>query len=294
MNSRFNIKNMKLKRKHRVIIRCLVLTVGLYMLNGCANNLFYVPDSKEYHSAPHLLLDKEEIWFDSSDGTKLHGWFIPAQTGESLGTIIHYHGNAQNLSSHVSFSSWFTKAGYNLFIFDYRGYGKSEGSVDKEGIHLDSVAALKYILTRPELETDKLIVLGQSLGGNNALAAIDEVKPPNIKAVIVDSTFYSYREIGKDVIGKVPLLKYIRTPLSWLLLDNNHSAKDTIHSISPAPLLMYHDKGDNIIPYHHSEMLYEIAPEPKELKLIAHGHHTSAMSYPQHRKYVLQWLNAIP
>lgn len=284
---------MKLERKHRVIIRCFVLAIGVYLLPGCANNLFYVPDSKEYHSAPHLLLNREDVWFKSLDGTKLHGWFIPSQWNEALGTIIHYHGNAQNLTSHVSFTSWFTKAGYNLFIFDYRGYGKSGGSLDKEGIHRDSVAALRYILSRDDVDDQKLIVLGQSLGGNNALAAVDEVKPNKLKAVIIDSTFFSYREIGKDVIGKVPLLKYMRTPLSWVLLNNDHSAKDTIASVSPTPLMIYHDKGDNVIPYHHSEMLFDIAPEPKELKLVNHGHHTSALNYQEHRREILTWLNSI-
>ena len=282
---------IKTSRRARITTRCIAVIIGGYFLCGCANRLFYYPDSKEYHSNQFYLKNKQDVWFNSADGTKLHGWFIPAKKTPAKATIIHYHGNAQNLTSHISFSSWLTNQGYNVFIFDYRGYGKSEGEAEKHGIHQDSVAALRYVLFRDDVDANKLIVLGQSLGGNNALAAINEVRPKDLKAVILDSTFYSYREIVKDKIGNIALLSYIRTPLSWWVVNNDYSAADSIHSIAPTPLLLLHDKRDNVIPFTHSEKLFEIAKDPKKLILVEYGHHTSAFSYKESQRDILQWLD---
>ena len=283
----------KIKCKHRILIRSIIITVGLYMLCGCTSLLFYHPDHKVYGSPSDSSLAYEDVWFNSSDGTKLHGWFVPATTDKVLGTVIHYHGNAQNLSSHFSYSSWLPEKGYNVFIFDYRGYGQSEGTAGKKGIHQDSVSALSYVLSRPDVSEGELIVLGQSLGGTTALAAINELQPVKLQAIILDSTFLSYQDIVRDKIKLMPIISLIRHPLSWLISNNSNSAKDTITAAAAIPLLIFHDKGDQIIPYSHSEKLYKIASDPKKLKLVNYGYHTSALSHSAEQQEILNWLDAL-
>jgi fermentation-respiration switch protein FrsA (DUF1100 family) len=104
-----------------------VLVVGLVgvalMLNGCANGLFYYPDSRVYSTPAGAGQPFQDVWFTSRDGTKLHGWFIPATSqGPALGTVVHFHGNAQNMTAHYAFVSWLPAEGFNVFVFDYRGY----------------------------------------------------------------------------------------------------------------------------------------------------------------------------
>jgi fermentation-respiration switch protein FrsA (DUF1100 family) len=84
--------------------------------------------------------------------------------GPAKGTVVHLHGNAQNMSAHFSFTSWLPQAGFNLLIFDYRGYGKSGGTPSRAGLVLDSIAAIRYVQNRPNIAPNRVILLGQSLG----------------------------------------------------------------------------------------------------------------------------------
>ncbi len=283
------VYSMNLPFSRKLFYPAVALT-GLILSFWCANRLFYYPDSKVYGNPKNHGLNYEDIWFESSDGTKLHGWFIPSTIEEVKGTIVHFHGNAQNLSSHFEFTGWLPPLGYNVFIFDYRGYGKSEGKAEKTGIKNDSIAALKYAMNSPQINHDNLIVVGQSLGGTNALAAIKEVRPENLKTVIIDSTFASYRKIVKDKLDST-FLSLISTPLSYILVNNSDSAEDTLTSIPEVPVLFVHDKHDRVIPSKHTEYLHSIAPEPKDLLLVDYGYHTSAFNRKESRAFILNWLN---
>src|SRR5512145_1917489 len=148
----------------------LLLVVAVtFSCQGCVGGMFYYPDQEVYDTPDRHGLKYEDVTFPSRDGTSLSGWFIPA-VGPPKGTVVHFHGNAQNMTSHFGFVSWLPSRGFNLFVFDYRGYGKSAGRPERQGIYEDSLAALDYIATRPGIDHDRLVVLGQSLGGANAIA----------------------------------------------------------------------------------------------------------------------------
>jgi len=106
-----------------------LLTLSL-SCQGCVGGLFYQPDRKIYDTPDRHGLKYEEVSFQSKDGTGLSGWFVPA-VGKPKGTVIHFHGNAQNMTAHFGFVSWLPEQGFNLFVFDYRGYGKSAGKPDR-------------------------------------------------------------------------------------------------------------------------------------------------------------------
>ncbi|BCS95053.1 hypothetical protein DSLASN_06850 [Desulfoluna limicola] len=251
---------------------CIILF--LFFITGCANGLFYHPDDRLYQTP---AIPYEEVTFESLDGTRLSGWFVPATGQSPEGTIIHFHGNAANISNHYGFVDWIPEAGFNLFTFDYRGYGDSEGRPGRHGVFEDSVAALRYVAARSDVNPDRLIALGQSLGGANAVAAAAATPDVPLKGVVVDSAFYSYRSIARDKIGLIPVLGWLKWPLSFIAVTNGHSPGPVIGTLSPTPVLLIHGTHDRVIPYEQGYRLYEAAEAPKALWTVEGGHHTDAL-----------------
>ena len=253
-----------------------IVVVCVYLLPRVAINAFYYPDNKVYGQAPWSA---ESVTVTAKDGTRLHGWFIPSATGptdNAVATVIHVHGNAGNMSAHWPLVGWLPERNYNLFMFDYRGFGKSQGTPSQQGLYDDTKSAIDYVRRRSDVNPQRLVLLGQSLGGNNILAAIGScmdcvnersANRSGIRAVILDSTFSSYSAIANKMI-----------PGSGFLLDDRYSADRNIASISPIPLLIIHGKADHVIPWQHSEKLYQLAGQPKEEILIPDGEHIDALS----------------
>jgi len=222
------------------------------------------------------------VKFQSKDGTELSGWFIFSDK-KTKGTIIHFHGNAQNMSAHLPFAWWLPNYGFNLFTFDYRGYGNSKGYPSREGVYQDSIAALKYVLSRKDIDKTRIGAFGQSLGGANLLAMMKEPVAANIKAILIDSSFYSYREIVRDKIKLIPLIKYINKPFSYLLVTNQRSPEFSIPFPHSTPAMIIHGTKDRTIPYRHGIWIYKHLNEPKEMISIKNGYHLSAFSVKDHR-----------
>jgi fermentation-respiration switch protein FrsA (DUF1100 family) len=278
-----------------MIRRMMLMAPLMLVLTGCVGNLFYQPDRRVYQTPADKGLAYEEVTFRSADGTKLSGWFIPA-IGKPHGTVIHFHGNAQNMTAHFSFVDWLPAAGFNLFTFDYRGYGKSEGVPERAAILADGKAALNYLRLRPDIDADSLLVLGQSLGGTNAIAIVGGGDNRGVRAMAIDSTFYSYRSIVRDKIGEIPVLSLLKWPLSLLVIGNNYSSGSVVDNVSPIPVVFIHGTGDNVIPYHHSVWLYEKAKEPKQLWTVNGGVHTQALAYagsPFRRRLIEFYLRSL-
>lgn len=251
--------------------------MALMLASGCASRFLYYPDHKIYQTPKQKSLNYENVNFTSSDGTLLTGWFIPAR-GKPIGTVIHFHGNAQNMTAHFPFIDWLPAEGFNVFTFDYRGYGGSGGQPQRKGIYNDSEAAILYVQSRAGVDPNRLLIFGQSLGGANALAVLGEKHYAGIKAVAIDSTFYSYRTIVRDKIGDIPVLWIGKWPLSFFVIDNSHSPGAVIQNISPVPLVLIHGTSDRVIPYHHAEALYRKANDPKQLWTVVDGDHTDAFT----------------
>lgn len=249
----------------------VVMIVVCIFLPGCAQSLFYYPDQKDYGSSPaRQNLSYEDVTFSSTNGAQLHGWFVPAGNGlttqQAKGTVIQVHGNAGNLTGHWSFIEWLPAYGYNVFAFDYQGYGQSEGKPNPKKLFEDTQSAIDYVRVREDIDPQKLLIIGQSLGGNNSIAAVGSGNKQGICAMVIDSTFYSYASIAND-----------KLPGAGILTNNHYSANKFVKAIAPIPLLFIHGKKDDIIPYKHSQRLFDLANEPKELVLIENGVHISAL-----------------
>ena len=266
----------------------LILLVGLIaaVLQGC-NGLFYHPDANRYRELSSLPAPTEDVSFPSHDGTLLHAWFLHA-AGESRGTVIYFHGNAQNLTSHVGFVDWLPARGFNVFIFDYRGYGASEGSPSRAGLHEDSLAALDHVRSRKDVDPGRIVVFAQSLGGACAVAALGEGGTKGVKGLALDSTFATYIGMGNEILGGT----FLTYPLAWLLLSNRHSAAHSIAKISPTPILFFHSPDDPVVPISQGRKLFEAASEPKEFVEVPIPGHPIATSSAEGRERLVRFFEA--
>jgi fermentation-respiration switch protein FrsA (DUF1100 family) len=252
----------------KIAIILLIIPLLACLVVGRVFGQFYYPDKRVYQTPDQYGLSYESVEFQSRDKTKLHGWFVPA-TGTALGTVVFFHGNAQNLTAHFSFVKWLPNEGFNLFLFDYRSYGKSEGKPTREGVHQDALAALEYIQTRSDVDQDSLFVLAQSLGGAVAISAIGSTNIAGLCGVAVESTFDSYKEIAKE---KAPNL------LASVFISDALSPDAVVTNIAPTPMVFIHGTSDRVVPYRRGKRLWEQAKEPKALWTVNGGRHTEAFT----------------
>ena len=241
------------------------------LLAGCVQSMFYYPDSVRYETPDVLGMRYEPVQFTSADGTRLSGWFLPAadrnNPKEAKGTVVHFHGNAQNMSTHWRFVAWLPKQDYNVLVFDYRGYGQSEGKPEPKGVFEDSNAALNYVRSRQDVDPDRLFVFGQSLGGTNAIAVVGSGNRAGVKAAAIESTFYSYSSIANDKFKG-----------AGLLVSDDYAASKYVAAVSPIPLLFIHGTADQVIPVEHSKRLLADARGPKRLIEVQGAGHLEPMT----------------
>ncbi|MES2529054.1 MAG: alpha/beta fold hydrolase [Bdellovibrionota bacterium] len=256
--------------------------VLLLLLTSCTN-LFYQPSSREFFKPETFKLAYEDIYFKSGDGTKLHGWFLKAR-GPSKGTIVQFHGNAENISSHFLALAWIVNEGYNLFTFDYRGYWLSEGESNPDGVYLDSQAALEKALEFHEKAGGKhFVVFGQSLGGAISLRAVPDFKAKEkITLVVQDSTFSSYEEIAADKLRSVWFL-WPFSPLAYPLISDKYSSEDVFDKIT-WPTLVITGGKDDVMPAKFGKRIFKnIATKEKWYWHIENAPHISAFHVDQGR-----------
>jgi fermentation-respiration switch protein FrsA (DUF1100 family) len=270
----------------RTLLACLCLLLG-----GCTG-LIFQPMKPLVRTPQQIGLAYQDVYFPSRDGTLLHGWFLPAQ-GASKGTIVQLHGNAENISTHIGSVYWLPAQGYNVFLFDYRGYGLSAGTPSLDGAIMDVESAIHWLLDNDRIDPQRIVVLGQSLGGAlGTYALATSGLASRIRALVLDSTFGDYRRIAREKFAALWLTWPLQYPLSWSI-DDDYAPIRVIARISPTPVLIIHSEADAIIPVHHARQLYAAAKQPKQLWLIPDGHHISALNRPAIRDRLLHYLGRI-
>ena len=239
-----------------------------------------------------LDLKFEDVFFKSNDGTQLHGWFLPNRAKKKKGTVMYLHGNAQNVSAHVRFVWWLPHNGYDVFIFDYRGYGRSAGEAELDGVHLDVQSAMRVLLARKDTHPHNLVLYGHSLGGALAITGLAESPyRKHFKLLIVENSFTSYRTAAREILSNFWLTWAFQYPLSWTIRDD-YKPLEAIHKISPIPLLLIHGEQDRVIQHYHSAELFAAAGEPKAYWLIAGATH-NAMENELQRRRLLKYMDEI-
>jgi len=255
----------------------VLMIVGLITLISCDHH-FYQPLKGEFYSPQEFQLIHKEVFFNTPDGEKLHGWFIPSQNSEVKGTILHLHGNSANMTNYLYYVAFLAKAGYHLMMFDYRGFGKSTGQPSPAGLLIDCEAALNYLHSREDVPKNEIVIYGQSLGGALAITLAGSSKQNRIKAVIAEAPFSSYREVAEEKMNNMVFLKWFSGIAADISIDDRIAPIAFVDKIAPIPLLIVHGTDDRVVPFHHGEKLYEQAAEPKLFWVIHDGRHIQMLS----------------
>jgi fermentation-respiration switch protein FrsA (DUF1100 family) len=245
----------------RMLSAFLTLAIGygliLLLVFVLQDRLIYFP-IRNLDATPHALgLDYEDVRIATEDGVRLHGWYVPAPSAR--GTVVHFHGNAGNISHRLEHIALFRRLGLNALLIDYRGYGLSEGRPSEEGTYRDAMAAWRYLTETRGLAPSAIVVHGESLGGAVATWLAAHVEPA---ALIVESSFTSAADLGAEV--------YWWLPVRWLARHSYRSLEQLAKV--QAPVLIVHSRDDEIVPFHHGQRLYAAAVGAKQFIETRAGH----------------------
>jgi len=239
----------------------------------------YCPVKDVPYTPGELDLDFENVVFKSGNGLRLSGWYIPAplevkhqveptqlRSGLLTGpadssefTVLFCHGNGGNMAHRLDSINVFHNLGLNCFIFDYRGYGNSEGKPSEKGTYLDVEAAYKWLTEEKKIPPENIIIFGRSLGGSIAAYLASKVEAG---ALIIESTFTSYVDIGKRFYPYMPVRWFARF---------GYKTIDYIKDVR-CPMMLIYSRSDEVVPFEFGLKLYEAANEPKEFVEILGSH----------------------
>ena len=201
----------------------------------------------------------EDVYVTTSDGVRVNGWYVPAE-GATI-TLLWFHGNAGNLSDRVhQLRQLHDQLRVNIFMIDYRQYGRSEGEVSEAGTYLDAEAALAFLRGRPGASEHRIVYYGQSLGSAVAVELARRAPPDGL---ILEAPFLSIQEMARAAVPLLPVGALISTKYDSL------SKIGAIH----VPLLILQGDQDEVVPYAHGRRLFAAANQPKRFYTIAGAHH---------------------
>lgn len=204
----------------------------------------------------------EDVWITSDDGTRIHGRYCPCQDPRAY--VLYAHGNAGNLSHRAALISYFqNELRVSTLIFDYRGYGRSDGTPTVSGAISDSRAALRMLAEQAGVRESDLVLIGRSLGGAIVIQLAAEFQP---RGLVVESSFSSLKQVALHHYPK----------LAWLVSKNKLNSSTSIVSYR-GPLLQSHGTSDRTIPYSSGIHLYKAANEPKRFIEIENSDHNDPM-----------------
>lgn len=273
-------------------LRWLLAALSAVSLGGCSGLLFY-PQSRLVQTPADLGLDYRDVWLESADGVRLHGWWLPARAEPVRGSVYFLHGNAENISTHVYNVRWLPDQGYQVLLLDYRGFGRSEGTPLLPAVFEDIRAGFAYLLDNPASRDKPLFLLGQSLGASLGLyfAATDGQARRHLDAVVSDAAFASYAGIARAVAAGSWLTWLFQWPLACSMPDR-FDPVDHVGAIAPTPLLLFHSRDDPIIPFDNALRLYRAARPPVFLR-TTRGPHTATFGDPAQRRFLLTFFENV-
>jgi fermentation-respiration switch protein FrsA (DUF1100 family) len=230
----------------------LIFFIAFILLLGC-DHVFYHPSQEMVDSPEKYGVKYEEFSISTRDNETLKGWRLYSKRKVSYGTFVQFHGNAENMSTHFRSLAWVTDAGFDLVVFDYRGYGKSTGRPERSLLVDDGKLLLEWVLKNSK--TPDVILVGQSLGGTIVVPVLSKAPSERVRLLVLDSTFESYRTITREKLSAFFLTWPFQYPLSYLVSDSLSPA-DYISTIT-TPILFLHSKADPIVSYNRGYSLYK-------------------------------------
>ena len=251
-----------------------------FVLFFAQSRLMFVPDAHDYKNLDALNLPRQEVWLPVSTKTgieRIHGWWVPHD--RPLATMLYLHGNGGNISVEVK-AHRFYELGFSVLLIDYRGYGRSQGNFPSETtVYQDAQTALDHLVKERQISPKKIVVYGHSLGG--AIAVNLASQNSQIAGLIVSSSFTSMQQMAaRD-------WKFRLFPIE-LILNQKFDSVEKVRSLK-MPTLFIHGMNDALIPVAIGQALYNAAPQPKQLLLIAnagHNHREAEFDKPENLETV--------
>ena len=217
------------------------------------NALLYFPSRALSQTPADSGLAYRDLELTSVDGERLHGWWVQRRA-PALGHVLLCHGNAGNVGDRVLHAAVLTAVGFDVLLFDYRGYGRSSGSPSEQGTYRDARAALACLRQQPEVDPSRVFYLGESLGGAVALE-LAMAHPP--AGLVLLSAFTSIREMARKHYALIPAA----------LVPDAYPSLRLISELR-APVLVLHGEDDAIVPVEHGRTLFDASPDPKRLRIL--------------------------
>lgn len=241
--------------------------------------LLYFPARELLESPRDAGLDFEELAIETEDGERLHGWWVTTSQSHPAGHLLFFHGNAGNIGDRVLLANLLAGEGFDVMLFDYRGYGRSTGKPHEEGTYIDARAAQDAMVARADCDPARVIYLGESLGAAIA-AELAQSLPP--RALILQSPFTSLRDVARR-----------HYPLPRFVIPDAYPTIRRIRAID-APLLVLHGDRDTIVPVSHGRKLFEAANQPKHLHVFPGlGHNDLPGARTRYGQVIARWIDGL-
>lgn len=237
--------------------------------------LLYFPTAQLHETPRDAGLAFEELQIETQDGERLHGWWVPARRESSAGHILLFHGNAGNIGDRVAHAGLLAETGFDVLLFDYRGYGRSTGKPSEQGTYVDARAARRAMAARERVDPAKVIYLGESLGAAVA-TELALCAPP--RALILQSGFTSLRDVARR-----------HYPVPRAVIPNAYPTIRRIGSVT-APVLVLHGDRDPVVPISQGRRLFDAAPEPRQLHVFAGLGHDDLVSDRRYGQVIADWV----
>jgi fermentation-respiration switch protein FrsA (DUF1100 family) len=256
------------------------LLLGLALLNGWMYlqqpAMIFFPQRELAATPADWGLAYEDVGLRTADGVALHGWYVPHPQARRV--LLFFHGNAGNISHRGDSVAIFHRLGLNVFIIDYRGYGRSEGTPSEQGLYEDAAAAWRYLTGRRGVDAADVVVFGRSLGGAIAAQLAAQARPG---ALILESTLSSARDFAQSVFPVLSRLIVMR--YGW----NTAAYLARVDS----PVLVLHSPEDEIMPYRLGENVFASAREPKRFVALRGDHNGGfLLSQPEYERALAEFL----
>ena len=221
----------------------------------------YHPDAWEDRDWARISgLPLEDVWFPATDGTRLFGWYV--ESSGSPAVLLWCHGNAGNIINRLDNLRELYHLGLSVFLFDYRGYGRSQGRPSEEGLYQDALGAYAHVTGTRRIRPERIVLFGRSLGA--AVAGEVASKRP-VAGLILESSFLSVEALAR--------FHYFGLPVHWLI-GARFNLADKLKHVS-VPILVIHGDQDEIVPIHLGRQVFEAAKDPKAFYVVPGADHNN-------------------
>jgi uncharacterized protein len=247
-----------MSQRNRLLV---LLSLVSLISTGCPmeEQFIFFPSSVIEATPKDYGVAYEDVYFMTADGVKLNGWLILA--ADAKATLLWFHGNGGNISHRARGAMMLrNKVKTNIFMIDYRGYGRSEGVASEAGTYEDAAAALGYLKARRDIDPQRIIFFGQSLG---AAVAAELAGREECMAVILEAPFASIRAMAQAIYPWLPI---------GPLLKTRYDVTEKVKRIK-APLLVVHGENDDIVPFEQGKKVFDAATGPKTFHALRGAHH---------------------